>query len=158
MRKEDKEETLHVLQILKEHPWAWRVNEKEDAHRDPYWWHSVLTNDSSLSEWSFVAPRSPGVMRESSAKRMGAQRSGINNPGCKNKIVYYEEDTIKEKAKILYYSGLKIGKIKKVLNQEFPNYSYMFADIKTYDFGRGHNKKNYLLAHLLGKDVSNFIN
>lgn len=131
----DKETVLTVLKLKTKHTRAWLKAEGADAVNSINWYMSVIEGHSSLDEWSFVSPRPSGQVTPAQCKRMSTDRIGSRNPSVKSKKFDFSKQDVLDFIAILMEefianSSLCFGDLKKITDNKFPNFMYLFVDEK----------------------------
>jgi hypothetical protein len=160
--KTSKDDVLIVLDMRSAHERAWLISEGEDAVANNQWFLSVINMETKLSDWTFDSPRPKGVMRASSSKKMGNNRRGSKNPYVIKKVPDFDKKIIEKRGKDLYKEitggdEKGIGYIFSLLNKEFPDFMYMYADEIGMKSKRGESDKNTVLAKIVGISIDEWI-
>lgn len=125
---------INILNIKTKFNRAWLISEGQNALAKIDWHYSVINKETSLNSWRFDTPRNLGQMRDSVKIEMAAARTGINNPMVKSKNFSFSKKQIIDWAKAEWPEYLKTAtsalNFYKVLNNKFPDFAYIFADVE----------------------------
>jgi hypothetical protein len=159
--QEWKNKCIEIMKIKSTRKVAWLKSLGTEAIADSEWYISVLSGDTDLDSWSFSNPRLIGVQTSGGRGRLSKKRTGTNNPCTRKKILRcsFSKEEVREFAVNLLESLLDTPlkslsiPLWKGIDEQFPDFACLFADIKVERDGRGFNKKNFVIADILGITV-----
>lgn len=141
-----------ILQKRLEKTLAWKKEDGINATGCKKWWHSVWIEETVLEDWTFDPPRPVGSMTPKSAKKMGQERRGKNNPLARKRIKNYNLEEVRVFIENLLKTDLMFREIIKKTSEKFPHLWYQIQVDLPKNPERGCNKENLKVAKILGTD------
>lgn len=163
LSQDRKKSIVEILRLKTNHKFAWLVSQGLDAVKDAHWFYSVIDGSKKLDDWTFKAPRPIGSIPPRILKRFSAERTGSLNPMVKFNTRDYDVQELRSFAKMTLKSiqdcNGSFRELLFALEQNYPNFRYQFADIKTQSKikTRGFNRENVILSHLLEIGIEDLI-